>query len=479
MQAQAQPPSHYHGYTPQHPPVDPNHQAHGQVAGWPSQNVPIQYPPHNQPNTFIGAPILAQHMPDPNATPTQATAHLATSQSYPPPNQPTSAVSETEPNGKPQLFLAWDDWDFDFEGAIWPKSNEPVDPNLSLGVIIWHPAKQMTRALPSTFVEAEEESLRPAPEGLENGESVSMYFTAENSHEAFLDVRQTDEWENIRDDPVFVVFTNEAMERELVSLEDCIAQRDRPDEDLHITRDDEDQEMHDATPDIMDNLEQALSGSNGESKPAYVKAERPSPPSLSQEDILAKLGVTGAPKPPTDEPLPPSHFPVDRKTPTNLPEKPSVAPSIRALNPPPAPTRSQSYGSYQNPAPPLTHPRTYGSMSSAAHPIPPPPPPPIEQPRYDPWNAPQRYGAGFDGPRGSPALSEGSNHTMAGSDFDSDKPIDPTEADASAVPSFQRSDSSFSRKRSYDDADHAEGKSEHQDDHSKRKRRSQVDAAYR
>jgi len=34
-----------------------------------------------------------------------------------------------------ELYLAWDDWDFDFDGAIWPKGNEPIDPNLSLGVI--------------------------------------------------------------------------------------------------------------------------------------------------------------------------------------------------------------------------------------------------------------------------------------------------------------------------------------------------------
>jgi len=33
------------------------------------------------------------------------------------------------------LYLGWDDWDFDFDGAIWPKGNDQIDPNLSIGII--------------------------------------------------------------------------------------------------------------------------------------------------------------------------------------------------------------------------------------------------------------------------------------------------------------------------------------------------------
>jgi hypothetical protein len=219
-------------------------------------------------------------------------------------SQSASAPEESNSVDKPQLFLAWDDWDFDFEGAIWPKSNEPVDPNLSLGVIIWHPAKQVTRALPCTFDEAEDQALKPAPEKLDNGESVSVYFMAENSHEAFLDVRQTDEWDNIRDDPIFVVFTDEDMQRNLVSLEDCIAQRDRPDEALTSIQEDDDEEMPDASWSVMDHLEQVLSTGRGTSLPSAVERQETSPTQSSQEDILAQLGVTGAPKPPSDGPQP-------------------------------------------------------------------------------------------------------------------------------------------------------------------------------
>jgi hypothetical protein len=229
---------------------------------------------------------------------------MATSQVSQVLSQPISATEEKKSLEKPQLFLAWDDWDFDFEGAIWPKSNEPVDPNLSLGVIIWHPAKQVTRALPSTFEEAEEQALKPAPEKLDNGESVSVYFMHENSHEAFLDVRQTDEWDNIRDDPIFVVFTDEDMQRNLVSLEDCIAQRDRLDETFTTPQEDDDEEMPDASWSVMDHLEQVLSTTKGTPIPSAGERQEMVSPRPSQEDILAQLGVTGAPKPISNEPQP-------------------------------------------------------------------------------------------------------------------------------------------------------------------------------
>lgn len=247
-------------------------------------------------------PQQAYSSSDPNATPTPTSAQLAPGLGPRSFSQPTSVKNETTPADKPQLYLAWDDWDFDFEGAIWPKSNEAVDPTLSLGVIIWHPAKQVTRALPSTFDEAEEQALRPPPESLSNGDSVSIYFMAENSHEAFLDVRQTDEWERIKDDPIFVVFTDEAMQQNLVSFEDCIAQRERPDEETAMVQDDQDEQMPDASWNIMDHLEQELASNNRAPQPNGRVGTTIT--NSSQEDILAKLGVTGAPKPPSDEPMP-------------------------------------------------------------------------------------------------------------------------------------------------------------------------------
>jgi hypothetical protein len=203
-----------------------------------------------------------------------------------------------------------------------------VDPALSLGVIIWRPAKQVTRALPSTFADAEDQSLKPPAEKLGNGESVSIYFTFENSHEAFLDVRQTDEWYKIRNDPVFIVFP-EDKDMDLIPLEECIAKRDRPDEPLRDARDDEDEEMQESSWNVMDNLEQALSGqpADAESVPQDRVQGTESSRDQQQEDILATLGVTGSPKPLTRESV---SFPrpalVEEKPSTSLPEKPPAPP---------------------------------------------------------------------------------------------------------------------------------------------------------
>jgi hypothetical protein len=277
-------------------------------------------PPNNLYVSYNGPAQIASQGLDPNVTSTPISAHLLATQASQAVSQQPSAVEDSSITGKSQLFLAWDDWDFDFEGAIWPKSNELVDPNLSLGVIIWHPAKQVTRALPSTFDAAEESALRPTPEKLDNGESVSVYFMAENSHEAFLDVRQTDEWESIRDDPIFVVFTEDEMRQNLVSLEDCIAQRDRPDEHLADTHRDDDEEMPDILWNVMNHLEQELSSANGAPRPRAVEYQRLFPARCSQEETLAKLGVTGAPKPPSDGPLLPRSSGFD-DAPLSLPEK--------------------------------------------------------------------------------------------------------------------------------------------------------------
>jgi hypothetical protein len=112
-------------------------------------------------------------------------------------------------------------------------------------------------------------------------------------------------------------------------------------------------------------------------------------------------------------------------------------------------------------------------------PVPPPPPPPPAPQRYGSRGQPQYGGQGYDGSRGSPAPSDGSNHTMVGSDFDPDKPVSNVKEESSDPPAFTRSDSSFNRKRSYEDADHGDEKPRQPDDYTKRKRRSQVESAYR
>lgn len=439
-------------------------------------------------------------MADHNATPIPATAHL---DSAPPAssNSRTSVSLDNATDQKFELYLAWDDWDFDFDGAIWPKSNEPVDPNLSLGVIIWHPAKQVTRALPATFEEAEDQSHKPTPERLGNGESVSIYFTAENSHEAFLDVRQTDDWEYVKDDPAFVIFTSEEMQSNLIPIEDCIAQRDRLDEPVEWDSGTEDAEMREADWSVMDNLEQALSASGEEPKSAVQTHEPQTARAQTQEDILASLGVTGLAKPVSEEPMPfpmPKHDDkpfVDRSfvllpeshdpsfhsalVKSELPRVVVLTGSSSASRTPVGLPRSQSISRAPATDAHAVPQRSFGSTTSSDIGLPPPPPPPPVQDRYDPWNPSSRHQqyhtSGFNGGRGSPARSEASDGTAAGSDFEIEKPTETGDISRTPGSKFQRTDSSVSRKRSYGDTgtDVREN-----DDHTKRKRRSLIDAAY-
>jgi len=68
---------------------------------------------------------------------------------------------------------------------------------------------------------------------------------------------------------------------------------------------------------------------------------------------------------------------------------------------------------------------------------------------------------------------------MAGSDFEPEKTAIKSEQDAGSIPQLKRSDSSFARKRSYEDTDYDDQKTRQPDDYARRKRRSQVAAAYR
>ncbi|PVI03523.1 hypothetical protein DM02DRAFT_520497, partial [Periconia macrospinosa] len=438
---------------------------------WPQPHPSTNYPKHHS-ISLTNSLSSTRPIPDPDATPIPTPVHPTTSRKVPLVLPPKSTVTEESPKKKTLPFSPCDDWDFEFDGAIWPKANEPVDPDLSLGVIIWRPAKQVTRALPSNFADAEEQVLKPPPERLGNGESVSIYFTAENSHEAFLNVRQTDEWYKICKDPVFVVFTDEDMARNLVPIEDCIALRDRPDEPLEGVKE-ENEEMHDASWNIMDHLEQALSRNSDDEKAPTTKGQNGFVENQNQEDILAKLGVTGTPKPPSNEQVPVSFFAM--KTLASLSEKPPKPISLTKtdyVRTGHAAQKAHSHGGPHNtahgqdrqyPFKPLPSMSNYRTGPSN-----------IQQ--YDPWNHVASLEATFDPAenrsRGSPARSEGSNKTAVGSDFES------TKSPARNVDQLRRSDSSSTRKRSHQDTQEEE-QGPRVDDHIKRKRLSQADSVYR
>ncbi|KAF2803059.1 uncharacterized protein BDZ99DRAFT_526805 [Mytilinidion resinicola] len=468
----------YQGYhqtgAPAAAPADPNAAAYQQSAqAW---QAPYQQPYPPNANGYSSQP---PH--DPNATPVPASVQPGTEKSI----SIQSENASVDPNDqKPDLYLGWDDWDFDFDGAIWPKGNEPIDPNLSLGVLIWHPPKQVTRALKSTFDEAEEDALKPPKPKLGNGESCSIYFGLRNSYEARLDVRQTDDWEHVCDDPVFTKFP--VGETEMIRIDDVIRNRDRPDwehldDELRFGRD-EDRKNSDWN--IMDNLEQALESgqtSAGKSAPS-VKPERGlNRLTQGQEDLLLKLGVTGSPTPAD----PDVQVAVSLDAQEERVRTPSHPP--RSYEDRRPPSRSHSYGGYRkNSYGPPSQQRAYSSMS---HPRPPPPP---RSPPFGSWKRRQSYdrtngNGAFDGTHESPK-SDGSHRTLAGSDFggdDNNTVANDPEIDAKpqvgsfAEPRLDRTDSSTSRKRSYDDGEPEEKLRQHDDFTPRYKRRQpQVAAAY-
>lgn len=115
--------------------------------------------------------------------------------------------------------------DFDYENETGETVGE-VDPRFSLGLIIWHPAEKTTKPLPGTFKEAELEAF--APENPENDveESLSKYFVRSKVHEVGLSVKETDDWEGVKHDLIFVEFPDTC---EVVPLMTIIANRARPD----------------------------------------------------------------------------------------------------------------------------------------------------------------------------------------------------------------------------------------------------------
>jgi hypothetical protein len=142
------------------------------------------------------------------------------------------------------------------------------------------------------------------------------------------------------------------------------------------------------------------------------------------------------------------------------------------------PARANSYGGHRDSLQGQPMPRPYGSISAIYHQN-----PPSDQQEYDPWNPrntqKKSNGQIIDRSRGSPARSEGSDKTAAGSDFEPEKPTIEAEKASTLIPQLKRSGSSSARKRSYEDTDQEDGQGRQQDDYTKRKRRSQVDAAYR
>ena len=369
-----------------------------------------------------------------------------------------------------------DDFEDEYVGeCYYARHPEDIQPELSLDTIHWQAPMPEKRALPSTFAEAELEALAPRKPHPPGEECISDYFVASKQEEALLSVRQTDAWDEVKDDITF---------RDFADVPPTIVPKSLLGKYIYRTDSTWTMPAQDMTPepeptrrksevnsdtsggameidsrqspksqgrsddvseqeDVLGGLEQALQQNgttNGSRRHSHasstasvvsqkISRPKPLPPvrDQAQEDILAQLGVTGSPK-------------MVYQTP---------GPAFGART-----SRQNSINS--NPS---------------GFPVPPPPrgrPPPRPQQRsysYNPWitdGQPHRNGYDAERPR-----SSASQHTAVGSDFQAD--------DQDATPRPKSAHRIDSRKRGYqDDSDDAPGEyTKRENDETPKQRRKQ------
>lgn len=97
---------------------------------------------------------------------------------------------------------------------------EEIDEERSIGWIESHTALPTTRPLPATFNEAELEALAPRAQNSKGDDCISEYFTAERRDEQLNTVRLSDSWAEVKHDLIFKDFLQldyETIRRDLMA----------------------------------------------------------------------------------------------------------------------------------------------------------------------------------------------------------------------------------------------------------------------
>lgn len=270
-----------------------------------------------------------------------------------PPHASNHSVGPLDGNGDPlppqqATATTGDDLEEDFDGECYfSRHPEEINPDLSIGLIEWHAPLPTTMPPPATFAEAELEAIAPRKPRPADEESISDYHTKDKRDQTLLSVRQTAAWQEVKDDLIYREFP--IVGKDIVPR--CHLHRDwrnRPDPDwlsstpridstptphtsrqptpaqvtssgesMDIARDSIEHFQREDV-DMLGNLERAPSyaaarrssrqasrhrshsRTGSVSSQAGEKISRPKPLAPvrdpAQEDILAALGVTGAPK---------------------------------------------------------------------------------------------------------------------------------------------------------------------------------------
>ena len=485
------------------------YQQNGQAQG---QQQHYRQPSQQAAQTFMPPP-QAPHKPSLSTTRSQPESMTGPSSSTVPQKRfffgPKSTSSRSE-RGIENDGLGYG-YDIDFEDeATSNQDTDASDPNLSLGTIVYLPAVMVKTPLPATFQEAELNAIAPAKPREGEEESISRYFTKELLHQVELSIRQSDEWESVKDDAIFAEFapTSDMMPLPKVKetrnrpdvivqdvaqlepstsathvarvgkvemsshnvVEDEASEDDRADGDqaMELTSDEEDASQHEDdgsqgqnSSNILDHLEQAL-GANGSLRKGQAPDHSVRATSPDKRNVHRHPELSRYPSQPSI-----SHIIRDEKQESLLAAL-GVEGSPKTAYPTPSPAFGSNESTIQERRPSMqSNPSRVGSISVASsappsHFVPfgpnnlPPPPAggPQPAPDYDPWKAHNGYRA--NGRRGGSPASATSQHTAVGSDFqpDDDMAVDST-ANSQSKPPMERTNSA--RKRRYDDVAESAG----------------------
>ncbi|ODH26848.1 hypothetical protein ACO22_04391 [Paracoccidioides brasiliensis] len=116
----------------------------------------------------------------------------------------------------PAIALPVEPWMEELQSLDIPESNSGQNE------IVWRPAVQVARPLPSTFDERDDIGMLPPFTTLPPGMSVSKYILDKGPEEFVDNIRNTEDWPFVMADPIFLEISTEC---ELVSIDELISRR--------------------------------------------------------------------------------------------------------------------------------------------------------------------------------------------------------------------------------------------------------------
>ncbi|KAI9753921.1 MAG: Cleavage polyadenylation factor subunit clp1 [Chaenotheca gracillima] len=309
--AQGYPPkNHLPPYQQQYPHPPQRHNSYGSQPGY----SPHHSPPH---------PHMDQAQSYPRHSPRQQYEEQHRPRQYSPPrpsaNSTPLKMRSREPDfhemeDRPRSRSSTPEEAFPLD-AYWEESPETAQASTHMGPTIWHPAQRVGKPLSADY--SDTESVLLVPFSGDEQAPLSKYINVNNAEESCQSIRNTAHWVELREDPAFLELSQKY---DLIPIADLLSRRgwcedsSSADQEEHSNSsesvmDDEDPELRENTKgwNVMDNLEPALDH-NGSS--IQHSAVSHSPESIDMEEMeqlhdaeenteqkLARLGVTGAPKP--------------------------------------------------------------------------------------------------------------------------------------------------------------------------------------